>query len=195
MDDLKNYLIPFIVGVAFIASGIAIYQIGRRRGYDDALALPHKADTVWQDKPVYIDKPVPVVQWRDREKIVYVPVKEDSLVYVHDTTFMPLPREFKQYSGENYTAQVSGIDPSLDWLNINQKTAYITNTVEKPIPYDWTLSAFGEVGYPLGVRGGVTFDKQVAGPLRWYLQGGYEYTPARKGPFVEAGARLQILKK
>lgn len=89
----------------------------------------------------------------------------------------------------------SGIDPTLDWININQKTAYITNTIERPVPYKWTLSAFGDVGYPLGVRGGLTFDRQVSGPLRWYLQGGYEYTLVRKGTFVEAGARLQILKK
>lgn len=146
---MREYIVPFLVGVAFIACGIVVFLIGDSRGYDrgfaEALSQPHKADTVWQDKPVYIDKPVPVIQWRDREKIVYVPVKEDSLVYVHDTTYMPLPREYRQYSGENYTAQVSGIDPTLDWLHINQKTAYITNTVVKKKKWSFGITAGGGV--------------------------------------------------
>lgn len=139
---LKQYLIPFLVGVCLVACCLVFHQIGSaagyQKGYDDALALPHKADTVWQDKPVYIDKPVPVVKWKEREKLVYVP--KDSLIYVHDTV-PALPREFKQYSGENYTAQVSGIDPTLDWIKFQQQTAYITNTVVQKKRWSWGVSA------------------------------------------------------
>lgn len=128
--EMRQYLVPFLVGVSLVACGLVTFQIGRaggyQKGYDDALNLPHIPDTVYRTKVVEIEKPVPVVQWKDREKPVYVP--KDSLIYVHDTTFVALPREFKQYSGENYTAQVSGVDPSLDWLKINQQTAYITDT-------------------------------------------------------------------
>ena len=124
MNDLKKYLFPFLVGVAIVAIGIVTFQIGRaggyQIGYDDALNLPHVLDTVWRTKLVTIEKPVPVVQWKEREKLVYVP--KDSLIYVHDTV-PALPREYKQYSGENYSALVSGIAPSLDWININQQTA------------------------------------------------------------------------
>ena len=139
---MKQYLIPFLVGVAIVAIGIVTFQIGRaggyQKGYDDALNLPHVPDTVWRTKLVTIEKPVPVVQWKEREKLVYVP--KDSLIYVHDTV-PALPREYKQYSGENYTAQVSGIDPTLDWLKINQQTAYITNTVVQKKKWSFGVSA------------------------------------------------------
>lgn len=144
-ESLKQYIIPFLVGVAFIACGIVIHQIASSRGYDkgysDGVNAPHKADTVWKERVVEIEKPVPVVQWKEREKLVYVPVNKDSLVYVHDTTYMPLQREYKQYSGENYTAQVSGVDPSLDWLKFNQPTAYITNTVVEKKRWSFGVTA------------------------------------------------------
>ena len=70
-----------------------------------------------------------------------MPVVKDSLVYVRDTTFMPVPREVKQYSGENYTAQVSGVAPSLDWIKFQQQTAYITNTVVKKKKWSIGVSA------------------------------------------------------
>lgn len=146
--DLKQYLIPFFVGVALIACGIVTYQIGRaggyQRGYDDALALPHKADTVWQDKPVYIDKPVPVVQWRDREKLVYV--SKDSLIYVHDTV-PALPREFKQYSGEEYEAVVSGVEPALESLKIFKKEMVVTNTITQKKKWSFSVVAGPSVLY------------------------------------------------
>lgn len=139
---MKQYLIPFLVGVCLVACCLVFHQIGKatgyQKGYSDGVNAPHKADTVWQDRPVYIDKPVPVVQWRDREKIVYVP--KDSLIYVYDT-IPALPREFKQYSGENFSAQVSGVDPSLDWLKINQPTAYITNTVVQKKRWSASITA------------------------------------------------------
>lgn len=156
---MKQYLIPFLVGVAIVAIGVVTFQIGRaggyQKGYDDALSLPHVPDTVYRTKLVTVEKPVPVVQWKEREKPIYVPVKVDSLVYVHDTTFMPVPREVKQYSEENYTAQVSGVAPSLDWIKINQKTAYITNTVVQKKRWSWNASVGPGVFYNGSVQFGV----------------------------------------
>lgn len=157
--ELQKLIIPFLTGVAIVACGIVTFQIGKaggyQRGYNEALNLPHKPDTVWKDKPVYIDRPVPVVQWKEREKIVYVPVAKDSLIYVRDTAFMPMPREFKQYSGENYSAQVSGVDPTLDWININQKTAYIQNTITTRKKWSFGISVGPGVLYDGSIHGGI----------------------------------------
>ena len=170
MSDMKQYLIPFLVGVALVACMLVTYQIGRGIGYDKGFAeglvsIPPRTDTVWRDKPVYIEKPVEVIKWKEREKPVYIPVKEDSLVYVHDTTYMPLPREFKQYSGEEYTAQVSGVDPALDWIKINQKTAYITNTVVQKKRWSWGVTAGpgafwngGNVQFGVGAVAGLQYN-------------------------------------
>lgn len=139
---MRQYLVPFLVGVCLVACCLVFFQIGRaggyQKGYDDALNLPHVPDTVYRTKLVTVEKPVPVVQWKEREKLVYVP--KDSLIYVHDTV-PALPREYKQYSGENYTAQVSGVAPSLDWIKFHQQTAYITNTVVQKKRWSWGVSA------------------------------------------------------
>ena len=169
---MRQYLVPFLVGVCLVACCLVFFQIGRaggyQKGYDDALNLPHVLDTVWRTKLVTIEKPVPVVKWKEREKPVNVPAKVDSLVYVHDTTFMPLPREYKQYSEENYTAQVSGIDPALDWIKINQKTAYITNTVVQKKRWSfgvsagpgifWTTGAAADIAFGMGIVAGLQYN-------------------------------------
>ena len=160
---MKQYLIPFLVGVAFIALGIVTYQIGHGAGYAEGINQPHKADTVWREKTVYVDKPVEVEKWKDREKIVYVPVNKDSLVYIHDTTYIALEREYKLYDGENYQCQVSGIDPALEWLKINQQTAYITNTVVDKRKWTFGITAGpgilydGKIHAGLGIVAGVQY--------------------------------------
>lgn len=152
---MKQYLIPFLVGVAFIALGIVTYQIGHGAGYAEGINQPHKPDTVWREKTVYVDKPVEVIKWKDREKPVYVPVNKDSLVYVHDTTYIALEREYKRYEGENYQCQVSGIDPALDWLKINQQTAYITNTVVDKRRWTFGITAGPGVIWDGSLHGGI----------------------------------------
>lgn len=131
MEQLKAYLIPFLVGVALIAIGIVTFQIGKARGYasgyEDGSNLPVKSDTCWVVDTHFVDRPVEV--WKTKEKLVYVPVKVDSLVTIHDTTYVALEREIKGYKGEDYEAQVSGVEPALDWVKVYPKTAYIQNTI------------------------------------------------------------------
>ena len=164
---MRQYLLPFLVGVALISSGLVLFLIGRGRGfsegYEKAMNEPHKADTIVKVETITIDRPVEVVRWKEREKPVYVPV--DSLVYIHDTTFVAMEREFRKYSGKEYEAVVSGIDPTLDWININQKTEYITNTVVEK--RRWSFGAtlgpgvfydFKEVKPGVGLTVGVTYN-------------------------------------
>lgn len=145
---MKQYLIPFLFGVGLVACCLVFFLIGKetgwQKGYDEAMNQPHKADTVTVEVPVYIETPVEVVKWKDREKLVYVPVPVHDTTKVRDT--IALPREYKRYEDESYSAQVSGIDPALDWIKINQKTEYITNTVVEKKRWAFSVTAgFGGV--------------------------------------------------
>lgn len=193
MTTEQKQLVAIIAAAIFLALLTCTWFWGYRKGYDVALNLPHQTDTVWRTKTRYIEKPVEVIKWKEKEKTVYVAVRDT--VVRNDTTYVVLPREHKVYEDSTYKAEISGVEPRLEWIQVNQRTVTITNTIEKPTPYKWTLSAFGDVGYPLGVRAGLTFDKQAIGPLRWYVQGGYEYNPSYKGVFVQGGVKLDILKK
>lgn len=161
---MKQYLIPFIVGVCFVIVCLLSFKIGNeggyQRGYSDALNAPHKADTIFKTDTHFIDKPVEV--WKTKEKIVYKPVKVDSLITIHDTTYVALERETKGYLGEEYEAQVSGIEPALDWVKVFPKTAYITNTVIEKRKWGFGAALGPSVVYDGKIHGGigVTFGLQ-----------------------------------
>lgn len=139
---MKEWWFPALV-VAVLVGWIA-FEVGDSHGYKRCINEPHKADTVWRDTTIYIDRPVEVVKWKDREKPVYIAVTDTMVVSVHDTTYIAVEREIKGYSGEDYQAQVSGVQPQLDWIKVFPKTAYITNTVVEQ--RKWSIGVSGGAG-------------------------------------------------
>ena len=154
---MKDFLTAVLIGIGIAACMLVTVLIGKERGYGQgyaaALNEPHKADTVWKVDTNFVDRPVEIIKWKDREKLVYIPVT-DTLA-IHDTTFLALPREYKQYGDETYQAQVSGVDPSLDWIRVNQKTAYITNTVVEKKRWGFGVTAGPGVLWDGSFHGGV----------------------------------------
>lgn len=96
-------------------------------------------DTVRIDRPVYIAKRV--------VDTLKVPVKET--VTIHDTTFISLPREQKEYSDTLYHAWVSGYQPELDSIVVTQLTKYVTTTIKEPARH-WHLGV--SAGYGAAVH-------------------------------------------
>lgn len=136
-------------------------------------------DTVWQEKPV----PYPVYLKGDTE---YVTEYRDSIVYV------TLPRTVKEYRKENYYARVSGIDPSLDYIETYNKT--ITNTVHVPQKVE-AKKSFAEIDARL------MYDKMPLAPLTFnvgrrlglfevYAGAGYDF--AQNGFVGQVGFRGQF---
>lgn len=101
----------------------------------------------------FIDRPVEVVKWRDKERLVYVPVRDtvikDSIVYV------AVEREVKRYKDSTYEAQVSGIEPQLDWIKVFQKTVTITNTVQDVRRWTFGVTAGPGIVWNGSVHAGV----------------------------------------
>lgn len=154
---MKQYLIPFFIGVFAVVFCLVAFLIGKtdgyQRGYSDALNAPHKADTVFKTDTHFINNPVETIRWKEKEKLVRVAVTDT--VYHHDTTFIMLPKEFKQYNGEEYSAQVSGIEPSLDWIKVFPKTAYVTNTVIEKRKWAFGATLGPAIVYDGKVHGGI----------------------------------------
>ena len=75
-------------------------------------------DTHIVERPVYI-----------RKKITdTVLVAVTDTLRLRDTLYVPIPKEVKVYANEDYYAEVSGYQPSLDYLEIYQKTTTISKT-------------------------------------------------------------------
>lgn len=195
-------LFALVVGIVLIA-GFAS-KIARNRGYSagysDALASI-KPDTEYVDKPIYIDKPVPVVQYRDTGRVVFVKVPVKDSTGHADTTAVPMHPEVKQYEDSTYRAQVSGIQPNLDWIEVHQRTAYITRVVPEykypTFALSPTIDAFVFPGH-FSLGGGLAIDYWRG---RWQLsvEAGYgilsdhqTYTP---GWYGRGGVKFNLLRR
>lgn len=179
MSNFQKYASLFIVVCVMILVTALCCKVSRKRGYSsgysDALASI-KPDTEYVDKPIYIDKPVPVeVKPAGQEFYPVGTVAQlkkviDSLAAARpDTAYVeiPIPIETKIYRDEKdstYEAQVSGYHPSLDWIKVNQRTAYIDIPIPTPV---WpgllispaAMASFDPGGLMLG--GGVSADSWV----------------------------------
>ena len=154
---MEKYLLPFLVGVAFVALCIVTFQIGKARGYssgyEDALSLPVKSDTVWRTDTHFIDRPVEV--WRTIEKPVYFAVHDTQIVRTTDSVFVALERQRRGYSGGDYEAVVSGVDPILESIKVFPKTAYVQNTIAVRKRWSFGISVGPGVLYDGSIHGGI----------------------------------------
>lgn len=116
-------------------------KMGREQGFWDGYEAgwnaPHPADTVFVIDTVRIEKPVPV------ERVV---VRSDTIAVVDtvafaDTLYVPVPIEQVMYEDSTYRAQVSGWHPSLDWIEVYQRTQVITERIPDKRRWTWGVSA------------------------------------------------------
>lgn len=137
-------------------------------------------DTMYLDKPVYY--PVYVEGEPAEPQIIY----RDSVHYVL------LDRTFKEYRTEDYFARVSGVEPSLDFIETYNKT--VTNTVYVPrdvprkpdfLELDARIVYNGIPMAPVTANIGHAY-----GPLEVYAGGGYDFL--QKKALVQVGGRVRI---
>ena len=181
MTRFEKFCAVFIIVVlaillACIASKIS-HKNGYKQGYSDALSSI-KPDTVWRDTTIYEEKPVPVIEYRDTGRLVYVKIPVKDTTGHADTNVVPLPTLVRQYADtvdHSYELQISGVDPQLDWIKVHQKTAYITVPVpEYKYPTFIASPVLGAFVLPgsYGVGGGLELDFWHN---RWEFSGGGGY--------------------
>ena len=121
-------------------------------------------DTIYVPDTVKVPEPVEVE--RIVKDTMFVDVGET--IVVHDTTYLPLPREYVTYQDSSYRAVVSGFRPRLEELEMYPKKEIITIQTEKTI---------------------VVPDKKRFGVG---VQAGYGITPAGFQPYLGVGISYNI---
>ena len=116
-------------------------------------------DTIIRENPVY--------------RTEYVFVRDSVRVQVHDTVFINLPRQLRVYQDSLYRAEVSGVDPTLDRIEVYPQTRYITRTETQ------TISVTQRRRWGIGVQLGYGITKQ-----------GASFYP---GPYIGVGVSYNIL--
>ena len=82
-----------------------------------------------------------------------LPVPITDTLMLHDTIFVHLPIEQRQYSDPSYTAWVSGYRPQLDSIQIYQRTEYITKEINPhKKPKRWGIGL--QAGYGVALHDG-----------------------------------------
>lgn len=150
-DRVRLAALAFGIGAAFILWTAASFHIGRQAGKRSPQpAVNVKADTLVAQQVVTIRDTLrvlgPFYVTARIERPQLFPVTDT--VRIHDTLFVALPREVREYPGEDYRAQVSGVDPSLDWIEVYPKTKIVTQSVQVPGPQRWKRIGWGVAAGP-----------------------------------------------
>ena len=189
---MKKYIIPIILALAVIASITSYHKgfVNGKRWYANQIDTSSvtQIDTNKTEKPIadteYVDKPVPYpVYLKGDTKYITKTEYKDSIVYVM------LPRTVKEYRKENYYAKISGIDPSLDYIETYNKTE--TNTVFVPkkdnrkdyLEFDATFIWNYQLSAPVTVSYGHNY-----GLFDVYAGGGYDFI--QRSPILMVGTKM-----
>lgn len=129
----------------------AVSVLSWRLGYSAAIASTSsatEADTLILRDTVTVECPVPVLT----TIIDTILVAHPDIVIIHDTAFVQLPKERKEYSGKDYRAVVSGYQPNLDLIQVFPETKVVTQTISVPSRKrsHWALSL--QAGYGITLQ-------------------------------------------
>ncbi len=160
---MKPGWILLLVAALVAAVSVLSWRLGYRSAVAESIETP-RADTLIVRDTVTVEYPVPILTTITDTILVAYP----DIVIIHDTTFVQLPRERKEYSGKDYRAVVSGFQPSLDLIQIFPETKVVTQTISVPSRNrsHWALSL--QAGY------GITLQNNRITPLP-YIGAGISY--------------------
>lgn len=192
---MKRYAIMAAVAVALFLLGYIFGRTHKRnvevRVQTDTLTV---RDTIVVDHPVDVERVV-------RDSIL---VAVRDTIRERDTLVMVLQRESRTYKGKDYTAVVSGYDPSLERIEVYPTVTTITRTetvTEKTSP--WRFNVVVGVDYGrmeeryvtpnIGAEiGWKRWSVTASAGARMMVMEGNTLAPI---PYAEAGVRYRIVAR
>lgn len=161
---MKPGWILLLVAALVAAVSVLSWRLGYRSAVAESIETP-KADTLIVRDTVTVEYPVPILTTITDTLLVAYP----DIVIIHDTTFVQLPKERKEYSGKDYRAVVSGYQPSLDLIKVFPETKVVTRTISVPSRKRSHFALSLQAGY------GITFQDNRITPLP-YIGAGLSYS-------------------
>ena len=159
---MKNAIIAIVAAVGLFLAGFLTRQC--------TFKLPEPTIIETRDTLVVTDtmRGTEFVEvYREVRDTMWVDVGD--IVVVHDTTYLPLPREYVTYQDSSYKAVVSGFKPRLEELEMYPQKEIITIQTEK------TITVSKKTRFGVGV------------------QAGYGITPAGFQPYLGLGISYNLL--
>lgn len=160
---MKNIILGIVVALVVFFSGFLVRECTYKlpepeiKTIVDTLVV---TDTLTITEFVEVRREVRDTMWID----------VGDIITVHDTTYLPLPREYVTYQDSSYRAVVSGFRPRLEELEMYPQKEIVTIQTEKTI---------------------VVPDKKRFGVG---IQAGYGITPAGFQPYLGVGLSYNIIR-
>ena len=161
---MKPGWILLLVAALVAAVSVLSWRLGYRTAVAESIETP-KADTLIVRDTVTVEYPVPILTTITDTLLVAYP----DIVIIHDTTFVQLPKERKEYSGKDYRAVVSGYQPSLDLIQVFPETKVVPRTISVPSRKRSHFALSLQAGY------GITIQDNRITPLP-YIGAGLSYS-------------------
>lgn len=161
---MKPGWILLLVAALVAAVSVLSWRLGYRTAVAESIETP-KADTLFVRDTVTVEYPVPILTTIIDTLLVAYP----DIVIIHDTTFVQIPKELKEYSGKDYRAVVSGYQPSLDLIQVFPETKVVTRTISVPSRKRSHFALSLQAGY------GITIQDNRITPLP-YIGAGLSYS-------------------
>ena len=154
MEDSRIF--PVIVLLLMVGCVLFGYKVGREGAFLPVQTrVEHTTDTLYVRDTITREMPVYAHSY----------VRDTILVRVTDTLVVELPREVRVYTDSLYYAEVSGYEPSLDYLEMYQQERVITQTVTEqvsvPVRKRWGVGV--HVGYGIGTHAGTVYTTPYVG--------------------------------
>lgn len=192
---MKKY-IPYLV--IFLIGALAGMWVHRQYHFRDATKMPQNDTIVRFDTIRYSRLELTTNSCRldipkiGRPELVYIPSDSVSIIYRDSVRYVTLPRQY--YFTETEDAQIwhSGIDSTIDSLNVFRQTRTITQTITEAVTHRHELSIGMDLNYsdalyaPMQLR----YSYNVRPWLSVY--GFAEYELFRKQFGIGAGTRVRI---
>lgn len=121
--SIKTIILGAVMAVVLFFAGFLTRQCTFKK--PEPQVIEHR-DTVTFRDTITVTEPVEVE--RVVKDTMYVDVGD--IVVVHDTTYVPLPREYATYKDSSYRAVVSGYMPRLEEIEVYPITQVITVQTE-----------------------------------------------------------------
>lgn len=166
--SLKGILATFFVILLLMGVSCGAFRYGYHNGYEKGQnkaieGLKEKSDTIYRFDTLTLEKPVYLTSCIVDTLFVRV----DSIIVRHDTSYVSLLKEERVYEKPEYRAVVSGYQPSLDSIEIRNRTELVKVPVDvyvkKRFGFSVTagpsvlITPAGDLKGGLGITAGVSY--------------------------------------
>lgn len=155
ITNIRKYLLSFLAGMVIMAVmcfGISMCSNTQTSTPDNTIV---KIDTLRIRDTIKIDHPV----YKTIKVLDTLLIPATDTVVFHDTSYVVIERVSKIYSDENYSLQISGYKPNLDWIKIHPKTT--TVVITQQVPYNVVKQTPWGIGITVGYGATLYNNRQV----------------------------------